>query len=1060
MNFSKFFVDRPRFAAVLSLIIFIGGMVALPQLPIGEYPEVVPPTVIVKTTYAGADPAVIAETVGSPLEQAINGVEGMLYQSSQSTADGAMTLTITFALGTDGDKAQVLVQNRVSQVLARLPPEVQRVGVTTTKASPSLIMVVHLTSPNDRYDMTYLASYAQLHVKDPLARAYGVGDVQMFGAGPYSMRVWLNPEKLAALSMTAGDVVGALREQNVQVAAGQVGAPPTDGMASFQLSINTQGRLTTEGQFGDIVVRAGSQGELTHLRDVARIELGSESYALRSLLDNQSAIALPIFQRPGSNALQMAAGVHEVMEKLKKDFPQGVDYQIAYDTTGFVTESIHAVVHTLFEAIILVVLVVVLFLQGWRASIIPLIAVPVSLVGTFAIMLLMGFGLNALTLFGLVLAIGIVVDDAIVVVENVERNIALGLEPAAAARKAMTEVTGPIVSTALVLCAVFIPTAFISGLTGLFYRQFALTIAISTVISAFNSLTLSPALAAVLLKSHDAPKDRFERLMEVSLGWLFRPFNRVFNSASTGYVGGVSRLLGRSSVALFIYAGLLGLTALGFAKTPTGFVPQQDKLYLVSAVQLPDASTIDRTDAVIRRMGDIALKTPGIAHAVSFPGLSINGFVNSPNSGIVFAVLDGFDKRTDPSMSANALAAKLSQEFSVITDARVLVFPPPAVQGLGTIGGFRMQIEDHAGLGADALYKATQAVIAKARANPALAGIYSSYQIGVPKIHADVNREKARAQGVSLTDLFETMQVYLGSLYVNDFNRFGRTYQVNVQADQRFRLQPDDVLKLKTRNAAGQMIPLGAFVTVDATTGPESTNHYNGDLTAEINGGPAPGYSTGQAQAAIEAIAAQELPNGMSFEWTELTYQQILAGDTAIYVFPICVLLAFLVLVAQYESWSLPLVVILIVPMCLFSALAGVQLTQGDNNVFTQIGLIVLVGLACKNAILIVEFAREREAEGDTTLHAVLEACRLRLRPILMTSIAFIMGVAPLVFSEGAGSEMRRAMGIAVFSGMLGVTLFGLVLTPVFYWTIRRLAPGKARPKPVDAAVLHHPTQA
>ena len=1060
MNFSKFFVDRPRFAAVLSLIIFIAGMVALPQLPIGEYPEVVPPTVIVRTNYAGADPAVIAETVASPLEQAINGVEGMLYQSSQATADGAMTLTITFALGTDGDKAQVLVQNRVSQVLARLPPEVQRVGVTTTKASPSLIMVVHLTSPDDRYDMTYLASYAQLHVKDPLARAYGVGDVQMFGAGPYSMRVWLDPERLAARSMTAGDIVAALREQNVQVAAGQVGAPPTDGMASFQLSINTQGRLTTEEQFGDIVVRVGSEGQITHLRDVARVELGSDSYALRSLLDSKPAVALPIFQRPGSNALQMAAGVHVVMEKLKKDFPEGIDYQIAYDTTGFVTESIHAVVHTLFEAIILVVLVVVLFLQGWRASIIPLIAVPVSLVGTFAIMLLMGFGLNALTLFGLVLAIGIVVDDAIVVVENVERNITLGLEPAAAARKAMTEVTGPIVSTALVLCAVFIPTAFISGLTGLFYRQFALTIAISTVISAFNSLTLSPALAAVLLKSHDAPKDRFERLMAVGLGWLFRPFNRVFSAASTGYVGSVSRLLGRSSIALIIYGGLLGLTALGFAKTPTGFVPQQDKLYLVAAVQLPDAATIDRTEAVIRRMDEIALHTPGIAHAVSFPGLSINGFVNSPNSGIVFPVLDGFDKRRDPSLSAAALAQKLNQEFATITDARVLVFPPPSVQGLGTIGGFRMQIEDHAGLGPDALYKATQAVIAKARANPALAGIYSTYQIGVPKIHADVNREKARAQGVALGDLFETMQVYLGSLYVNDFNRFGRTYEVNVQADQRFRLQPDDVLKLKTRNAAGQMIPLGAFVTVDATTGPESTNHYNGDLTAEINGGPAPGYSTGQAQAAIEAIAAQELPNGMSFEWTELTYQQILAGDTAVYVFPICVLLAFLVLVAQYESWSLPLVVILIVPMCLFSALAGVQVTQGDNNVFTQIGLIVLVGLACKNAILIVEFAREREAEGDTVLHAVLEACRLRLRPILMTSIAFIMGVAPLVFSEGAGSEMRRAMGIAVFSGMLGVTLFGLVLTPVFYWTIRRLIPGAARSKPVEPTALHHPTQA
>ncbi|HVJ55272.1 MAG TPA: efflux RND transporter permease subunit [Aliidongia sp.] len=1063
MNFSKFFVDRPRFAAVLSMVIFIAGLVALPQLPIGEYPEVVPPTVIVRTTYAGADPSVIAETVASPLEQSINGVEGMLYQSSQATSDGVMTLTITFALGTDGDKAQVLVQNRVSQVLARLPQEVQRVGVTTTKASPSLIMVVHLTSPDDRYDMLYLASYAQLHVKDPLARVYGVGDVQMYGTGPYSLRVWLDPEKLASRSMTAGDVVAALREQNVQVAAGQLGAPPAPGQAEFQLSINTQGRLTTEEEFGDIIIRAGSNGEISHLRDVARIELGSDSYALRSLLDNKSAIALPIFQRPGSNALQMADAVHKEMELLKKDFPPGVDYQIAYDTTGFVKESISAVIHTLFEAIALVVLVVVVFLQGWRASIIPLIAVPVSLIGTFAIMLLMGFGLNALTLFGLVLAIGIVVDDAIVVVENVERNIELGLEPAAAARKAMTEVTGPIVSTALVLCAVFVPTAFISGLTGLFYRQFALTIAISTVISAFNSLTLSPALAAVLLKSHGAPKDAFERLLDKLLGWFFRPFNRAFAWASHGYVSRVSKLLGRSSIALVIYGGLLVLTGLGFVRTPTGFVPQQDKLYLVSAVQLPDAATLDRTEAVIRRMSDIALHTPGIAHAVAFPGLSINGFVNSPNSGIVFAVLDNFDNRRDPKLSMAALTQTLTKEYAAITDGVVLVFPPPAVQGLGSIGGFRMQIEDHAGLGPDAVYKATQAVMAKARQDPSLAGIFSSYQIGVPKIQADVNREKARAQGVSLTDLFETMQVYLGSLYVNDFNRFGRTYEVNVQADQHFRLQPEDVLKLQTRNAAGQMIPLGAFVTTHETTGPERTSHYNGDLTAEINGGPAAGFSTGQAQAALERIAHEELPNGMSFEWTELTYQQILAGNTAIYVFPICVLLAFLVLVAQYESWSLPLVVILIVPMCLFSALAGVQISQGDNNIFTQIGLIVLVGLACKNAILIVEFAREREMEGDTLLHAVLEACRLRLRPILMTSIAFIMGVAPLVLSEGAGSEMRRAMGVAVFSGMLGVTLFGLVLTPVFYWTIRRLIPDgrrKAAAATQAAPIAHHHSQA
>ncbi|MBU1376471.1 MAG: efflux RND transporter permease subunit [Alphaproteobacteria bacterium] len=1045
MNFSDFFVGRPRFAVVLSIIIFVAGLIALPILPIAEYPEVVPPTVVVRTAYAGADPAVIAETVAAPLEQSINGVEGMLYQSSQATADGAMALTVTFALGVDPDKAQVLVQNRVAQVLAKLPPEVQRVGVTTTKASPTLIEVVHLTSSDDRYDMGYLASYAQLHVKDALARSYGVGDVQMFGQGPYSMRIWLDPEKLASRSMTPGDVVAALREQNVQVAAGQVGAPPAPGQADFQISVNTQGRLETEQQFGDIVIRAGPQGEISHLRDVARIELGSDSYALRALLDNKPAIAMPVFQRPGTNALQMADGVKATMEKLKKDFPEGIEYHIVYNTTGFVHESIDAVLHTLFEALFLVVLVVVLFLQNWRASIIPLAAVPVSLVGTFAVLLGMGFGLNALTLFGLVLAIGIVVDDAIVVVENVERNIALGLSPRDATRKAMREVTGPIISTALVLCAVFIPTAFITGLTGQFYRQFALTIAISTVISAFNSLTLSPALAAVLLRPHDAPKDRLERLMERALGWLFRPFNRGFAKASASYVGGVGRMLGRSSIALVIYGVLIGFTVLAFARTPGGFVPQQDKLYVVAVAQLPDAATIDRTEAVVRQMSAIALKTPGVTHAVAFPGLSVNGLVNSPNAGAVFIPLENFDKRKSKDLSADAIAKSLNEKFAAIPDAQIAVFPPPPVQGLGTIGGFRMQIQDTAGLGPEALNEATQKVIAAAAKDPSLTGVFSSYQIGVPKIRADVDREKARAQGVALGDLYETMQVYLGSLYVNDFNRFGRTYPVNVQADQRFRLQPEDILRLQTRNAAGQMIPLGAFVTTHETTGPERTSHYNGSLTAEINAGPAVGYSTGQAQTALEEIAKRELPNGMSFEWTELTYQQILAGNTAIYVFPICVLLAFLVLVAQYESWTLPLVVILIVPMCLLCALVGVGLVGGDNNVFTQIGLIVLVGLACKNAILIVEFARERELEGDTVLQAVLAACRLRLRPILMTSLAFIMGVAPLVISTGAGAEMRRAMGVAVFSGMLGVTVFGLVFTPVFYWTIRRLAGGKAK---------------
>jgi multidrug efflux pump len=1045
MNLSAFFIRRPRFAIVLSLVILLAGLVALPLLPIGEYPEVVPPTVVVRTVFAGAEPAVIAETVAAPIEQAINGVEGMIYQSSQSTSDGVMTLTVTFALKSDGDKAQVLVQNRVAQVLARLPPEVQRYGVSTTKASPSLIEVVHLTSPDDSKDMLYLSSYAQLHIKDALARAYGVGDVRVLGEGPYSMRVWVDPEKLASHGMTAGDAVNALREQNVQVAAGQFGAPPAPGQAAFQVSVNTLGRLETEQQFGDIIVRAGGQGQITHLRDVARIELGSDSYALRSLLDSKPAVGMAIFQRPGTNALQMSEGVQKTMDLLAKDFPPGVKYSIVYNTTGFVHSSIDAVIHTLFEALILVVLVVLLFLQNWRASIIPLVAVPISLIGTFAVMLLLGFGLNALTLFGLVLAIGIVVDDAIVVVENVERNIALGLKPIAATKKAMLEVTGPIVSTALVLCAVFVPTAFITGLTGQFYRQFALTIAISTVISAFNSLTLSPALAALLLKPYGAPKDPLQRGIDKIFGWLFAPSNTAFAWMADSYVGGITRLLGRSSLALIVYGLLLALTVGLFLRTPGGFVPLQDKLYLVSVVQLPDAASLDRTEAVLHQMSDIALHTPGVAHAVGFPGLSVNGFVNSSNAGVLFEPLLPFDQRKSKDLSSVAIAKALNKAFSAIPDASIAVYPAPPVEGLGTIGGFRMQIEDNVGLGADAVYQATQDVIAKASKDPTLAGVFSGYQIGVPKIKADIDREKARAQGVGLGDLFETMQVYLGSLYVNDFNRFGRTYQVNIQADQRFRLQPNDLKRLETRSAAGQMIPLGSFITTHETTGPERTSHYNGVLTAEINGGPAPGYSTGQAQKALEAIARSELPSGMSYEWTELTYQQILAGNTAVFVFPICVLLAFLVLVAQYESWSLPLVVVLIVPMCLLCALIGVQLTHGDNNVFTQIGLIVLVGLACKNAILIVEFAREREAAGETLLQAVLDACRMRLRPILMTSMAFIMGVAPLAVSTGAGAEMRRAMGVAVFSGMLGVTLFGLLLTPIFYWTVRRIA--KARPQ-------------
>ena len=1044
MKLSQFFISRPIFAGVLSALIFLAGLLALPTLPITEYPEVVPPTVVVRAAYPGANPKVIAETVASPLEQSINGVEGMLYQSSQATTDGAMTLTVTFALGTDVDKAQVQVQNRVAQALPKLPDVVQRLGITTEKASPDLTMVVHLVSPDNRYDTLYLANYAILRVKDELARLPGVGDARVFGAGNYSMRIWLDPEKVASRGLTASDVVRALREQNIDVAAGQLGAPSSVASAgaggpNFQVAINTKGRLNSEEDFRSIVIKTGELGQVTRLRDVARVELGSDSYALRALLDNKAAAAIPIFQRPGSNAIQVSKSVRAKMQELKRDFPPGVDYRIVYDPTVFVRGSIRAVVHTLLEATLLVVVVVILFLQTWRASVIPLIAVPVSLIGTFAVMRLFGFSLNALSLFGLVLAIGIVVDDAIVVVENVERNIARGLKPLEATRQAMREVTGPIVATALVLCAVFVPTAFISGLTGEFYKQFALTIAISTVISAFNSLTLSPALSALLLKAHGAPPDRLTRLLNGALGWLFRPFNRFFARASHGYVQGVGHVLRAGGIVLLIYGGLIGLTYLGFARTPTGFVPSQDKQYLVAFAQLPPAATLDRTEEVIRRMGDLALKHPGVESAVAFPGLNINGFTNSPSSGIVFVTLKPFEERRQKSQSAPAIAQALNGEYGKIQDAFIAVFPPPPVQGLGTIGGFRLQVEDRNSLGFEELARQTDNLLAKSRETPQLAGLFSSYQVNVPQVDAQVDREKAKSQGVALADIFDTMQVYLGSLYVNDFNLFGRTYQVNAQAEPRFRMDAEDIARLKTRNAAGDMIPLGSFVTVRPSSGPDRVMHYNGYPTAEINGGPGPGYSSGQAQAAMEAFARKELPNGMSFEWTDLTYQQILAGNTAVIVFPLVVLLVFLVLAAQYESLRLPLAVILIMPMVLFSAITGVQLAGGDNNIFTQIGLIVLVGLAGKNAILIVEFARDREARGERTLRAVLDAARLRLRPILMTSVAFIMGVVPLVLSEGAGAEMRHAMGVAVFSGMLGVTFFGLLLTPLFYLLVRRL---------------------
>jgi multidrug efflux pump len=1049
MNISNFFIKRPIFAAVISIIIFVIGAIAYFRLPLSEYPNVVPPTVVVRTTYPGANPTVIADTVASPLEQQINGVEGMLYMFSQATADGVMTLTITFGLGTDLDKAQVQVQNRVSQALPRLPQEVQLLGVTTEKTSPDLLMVVHLVSPDKRYDMLYLANLAILQVKDELGRIPGVGNVQIFGAGDFSMRVWLNPNKLASHNLTATDVVQAIREQNVQVAAGVLGAPPTNtGSTAFQLLVNTQGRLTTEEEFGNIIVRAAKDGQITRIRDLGRVELGSSTYALRSLLDNQPAAALPISQRPGSNALQTSQQVRDTMERLKKSFPEGVDYKIAYDPTVFVRESIQAVGHTFIEALILVVLVVLVFLQTWRASVIPLLALPVSLVGTFTIMLALGFSLNTLSLFGLVLAIGIVVDDAIVVVENVERNIALGHEPHEATRRAMEEVSGPIVAIALVLCAVFVPTAFIVGLSGEFYKQFALTIAISTVISAFNSLTLSPALAALLLRPHDAKKDSFTRAIEFAFGWFFKLFNRFFGRASSGYGKLVTHTLRSSAIAVVVYAGLIGLTILGFSRVPTGFVPTQDKGYLVCLAQLPNGATLDRTEDVIRRMSDIALKQPGARNAVAFPGLSINGFTNSPNSGIVFVGLKPAEERNSPELSANAIAANLNKQYASIQEAFIAVFPPPPVQGIGTVAGFKLYIEDRAGTGLESLYKETTSTLQKGNQTPELTGVFSSFDINVPQIDSHVDREKAKTYGIPLSDVFDTLQVYLGSLYVNDFNRFGRTYQVNVQAESPYRLHPEDISHLRTRNSAGEMIPLGSVVTVKPTYGPDRVMRYNGFPAAEINGAAAPGSSTGQSEAAIAKILDDQLPNGMKFEWTELTYQKILAGNTMVYIFPLSVFLVYLVLAAQYESWSLPLVIILIVPMTLFSAIAGVWLLSGDNNVFTQISLIVLVGLACKNAILIVEFAREKQLqEGMNRVEAVLEACRLRLRPILMTSLAFTMGVIPLMLSTGAGSEMRRAIGVAVFFGMLGVTAFGLVLTPVFYVLVQRFVEGRENKK-------------
>ncbi|WP_141057760.1 efflux RND transporter permease subunit [Stenotrophomonas rhizophila] len=1052
MNFPRFFIDRPIFAIVLSVLMVIAGIVAFFQLPLSEYPAVTPPTVQVTASYPGANPKVIAETVAAPLEQAITGVEGMMYMSSQSATDGRMILTVTFADGTNPDMAQVQVQNRVSRALPRLPEEVQRQGVVTQKTSPDILMVVHLLSPDKRYDPLYISNYAYLQVRDELSRIPGISDVLVWGAGEYSMRLWLDPSLIAARGLTAGDVIAAVREQNVQVAAGSVGQAP-DSTAAFQVTVNTLGRLTDEEQFGDIIIRTGDDGQVTRLRDVARVEMGADAYALRSLLDGEPAVALQIIQSPGANALDVSAAVRQTMGRLEKNFPEGLSSRIAYDPTVFVRASLESVATTLLEAIVLVVIVVVLFLRNWRASLIPLLAVPVSLIGTFAVMHLMGFSLNTLSLFGLVLSIGIVVDDAIVVVENVERHIEDGQEPLEAARRAMREVTGPIIAITSVLAAVFIPTAFLTGLQGEFYRQFALTIAISTILSAVNSLTLSPALAGMLLRPRKVASPSDPRSLrgrsERALQWISRPFER----APDAYGNGVRKLVRVSGVALFVYGGLLALTLFGFKIVQPGFVPMQDKYYLVGIAQLPNSASLNRTDDVVRQMSKIALAEPGVESVVAFPGLSINGFVNVPNAAVMFVMLDPFKARASPDLASTAIAGRLQAKFASIQDGFLGVFPPPPVPGLGATGGFKMQIEDRGGVGLDALVQQTQMLMMKATESGQVAGLMTSLDVNAPQLDVVIDRTKAKSQGVALADVFESLQVYLGSLYVNDFNRFGRTYKVTAQGDAEHRMQADAIGQLQVRNAAGQMLPLSSFVTVTPSSGPDRVIHYNGYPSADISGGAPPGVSSGQVVAVMERLAKEVLPEGVSFEWTELTYQQKLAGDAALYIFPLCVLLAYLILAAQYNSWLLPLSVLLIVPMCLLSAIAGVWLMGGDNNVFVQIGLIVLVGLAAKNAILIVEFARTLEAEGWDTVDAVVEACRLRLRPIVMTSLAFIAGVVPLVLATGAGAEMRQAMGIAVFAGMLGVTIFGLFLTPVFYVLIRRISsrfdkttPGATRP--------------
>ena len=1044
MRISHFFIDRPIFASVLSVVMVILGGVAFGRLPIAQYPEIAPPVININGQYPGASADVVAATVVAPLEQQINGVENMLYVSSNSTGDGQFSIAVTFELGTNLDVAQVQVQNRVATAQPRLPADVRNIGVTVNKASPDLMMVVHLYSPDNSRDTLFISNYASIQVTDALTRIEGVGSITVFGNREYSMRIWLDPDRLQSLDLTAADVVTALQGQNVQVAAGVLNQPPVDNPGAVQLTIRTRGRLVAAEDFSDIVVKqAGSA--VVRLKDVGRVELAALDYNRNSYLDRDPAVGLGVFQRPGSNALATSEAIKSQMDQLSKSFPDGLKYTIIYNPTEFIQQSVNAVIMTIAEAVILVVLVVILFLQTWRAAVIPILAIPISLIGTFFFMAAFGFSLNNLSLFGLVLAIGIVVDDAIVVVESVERNIAAGLNPREATRRTMDEVGSALVAIALVLCAVFVPTIFITGISGQFYRQFALTIAGATIISLIVSLTLSPAMCALLLKPHVHGRSHW--LMR-PVNAFFRLFNWTFDGLSTGYAWLTARLVRISLLMLAVYGGVIAFGLSEFRRTPVGFIPQLDLGYLITVVQLPGGASLTRTDEVNRRVADLALQVPGVAHAVNIVGFSGATFTTAPNSGAIFTVLEPFEERAkDPAKSAEAIQAALTAKVSSIQEGMVFVVRPPPVRGIGTAGGFRMMIEDRGGAGSQELQRAVFAMMGKAAQTPEVSRVFSLFETSTPQVFLDIDRTKAQLLGVRLPDVFRELQTYLGSAYVNDFNLLGRTFRVTAQADERFRLKPDDIWKIRVRNQSGESVPLASFATLQDVSGPYRVPRYNLYPAAELDGAPAPGVSQGEAIKIMERMAAETLPPGFAYEWTTLAFQQLRAGDTALFVFVLAVVFVFLVLAAQYESLTLPLAVILIVPMCLIASITGVILRGQDNNILTQVGFIVLIGLAAKNAILIVEFAKQLEDQGQDRLSAAVEVARLRLRPIIMTSLAFILGVVPLVWATGAGAELRQTLGTAVFSGMIGVTVFGIIFTPAFYVLCRRL---EGRPRTED----------